>query len=534
LNASMTQYSFGGNRISILFSDGRICVRERNCPDDVLLVPPCGATCLQLNENGSILAIGTESGHIIIRDVKSQKQQILSNRVEKITALAFQNGQLYSAQAGTVSKWSLDLAKIEWSLKCESKKNDVSQIGFFGEQLVCASRKIKCYAKNNELAFEWPGHTHPCICLATVGDYLVTYGQDESSVAAWKAESEKTECRFQVTGKTRSINGTEKSVLVLNDISGSGHQLEIFAISHRSKPIKSKRSLNISDENGDPIELIGARFGAETTENVEIVYGLGGSLVWETVNVTEHCNIERTTYTKKHAARKEGEINGKHVHRVTGEKAVKKRRLESINETELSMAERLGLTNGIDDAPKAGSVTMILQQALHSRDKKQITAILRNKDTKLIKETVKHVPAQMAPVLVEEISSRLQVDPDRALATARWLRTTLQYHSAPLAAISRDVLESTRIPLDTRTTALSHLKRLQGKLELAIATANVSDDEDDDEDGGALVNENDITDIDDASHSESDWEPDFNPAEAGVASESGAESEAEPKRRKVE
>ena len=45
----------------------------------------------------------------------------------------------------------------------------------------------------------------------------------------------------------------------------------------------------------------------------------------------------------------------------------------------------IGLTNGLDDAPKAGSVTMVLQQALHSRDKKQITAILRNKDLKLIK-----------------------------------------------------------------------------------------------------------------------------------------------------
>jgi hypothetical protein len=47
----------------------------------------------------------------------------------------------------------------------------------------------------------------------------------------------------------------------------------------------------------------------------------------------------------------------------------------------------------------------------------------------------------MAPVLVEEISSRLQLDPYRAVATARWLRCALQHHSGPLAAISRDVLE---------------------------------------------------------------------------------------------
>ena len=53
------------------------------------------------------------------------------------------------------------------------------------------------------------------------------------------------------------------------------------------------------------------------------------------------------------------------------------------------------------------------------------------------------------------------------------------------------------------------------------------------------VTENDLTDIDSASHSESDWEPEFNPnEETALASESGAESEAdlksEAKRRKIE
>jgi hypothetical protein len=49
------------------------------------------------------------------------------------------------------------------------------------------------------------------------------------------------------------------------------------------------------------------------------------------------------------------------------------------------------------------------------------------------------------------------------------------------------------------------------------------------------VTENDLTDFEDASHSESDWEPDFNPNDmGGAASESGAESEGEPKRRKME
>ena len=44
----------------------------------------------------------------------------------------------------------------------------------------------------------------------------------------------------------------------------------------------------------------------------------------------------------------------------------------------------LGLTGEEKDL-KAGSVTNILQQALHSRDKKQIGKILTYTDTKLIK-----------------------------------------------------------------------------------------------------------------------------------------------------
>merc|ERR1712130_220645 len=450
----MTQYSFGGDRISILFSDGRICVRERSNPEEALSIQPCGATCIKLNDTGSLLAAGTESGHIILWDVKSQKQQILSNRTEKVSAVAFGGGGLlYSSQGGMLHKWAADFSKVESTVKVESKKNEIYQIAVLnGEQLVCASRKIKCYAEET-LAFEWSGHTHPCVALAATDEFLVSYGQDESSVTCWRANTEKAECRFQITGKTRHMVCRDKLVLVLNDISGSGHQVEIFTISSRSKPIKSKRSLNISDENGDPIELLAARFG-QSEADIEIVYRLAGKVLWETVEVSKHADIERTGTHGNRVAQKDSETNGTHATtRVTGETAVKKRRLESINETEMSMAERLGLTNGIEDAPKAGSLTMILQQALHSRDKKQITAILRNKDQKLIKDTIKQVPAQMAPVLVEEIASRLQVDPDRAVASARWLRTSLQYHSAPLAALSRDVLESTRIPLETRTTA---------------------------------------------------------------------------------
>ena len=86
------------------------------------------------------------------------------------------------------------------------------------------------------------------------------------------------------------------------------------------------------------------------------------------------------------------------------------------------------------------------------------------------------------------------------------------------------------------------MKSLQGKLELAIATAALSDG--DESDNGPLIVMNDVTDIDEVrfrerkygsnspfqvSHSESDWENEFTGEVKG-----GSESENEAKRRKTD
>lgn len=526
----MRKCSFGGNRVAVLFQDGRICLKHNQTKGETELLPSCGATCLTLNDCGDILAIGTESGAIIIRQLTIGKQQILPNQDAPVTAVTFIGDDLYSAQEGVIYKWT-GFENSVALIKAESKKTDVTQIISFTDGIVSASRRIKLYNKLWEVDQEWPGHPN-LISSADAGDkYLATYGQDEKSVAVWASGSEQAECRLQLTRHARSVCLRDRSVLVVNEATGSGHQLEVFHVAKKSKPIKAKKSLNISDESGDAIEIFGAKF-QQSGNGVEVVYGVDSTLVWETIEVDGHENIERTVCQKqRRSSKKSNNAETKISHRTTGENVTRKRRTESINETEMSMAERLGISKKEDgEAPKAGSVTMVLQQALHARDKQQLTQLFRHKDNKLIKETVRGVPAQMAPVLVEEVSTRLQTDPDRALASARWLRASLQYHAGPLAAISRDVLESTRIPLAIRSKTFSQLTKLQGKLELAIATANVSDD--DEGLDGPLLTENDLTDFEDASHSESDWEPEFKP-DAGV-SESGAESEFESKRRKME
>lgn len=149
-------------------------------------------------------------------------------------------------------------------------------------------------------------------------------------------------CQF----RARSIEATETKVLILNDISGNGNQIELFEISSSKKPIKCKRSLNITDDNGDPVEILGARFLAKDKkfEKIEIVYGAPGAIMWETVELKGHENLERNVFKKGgRKSRENGEINGKPTQRQTGENAIKKkRRTESINEADMSMAERLG------------------------------------------------------------------------------------------------------------------------------------------------------------------------------------------------
>lgn len=142
----------------------------------------------------------------------------------------------------------------------------------------------------------------------------------------------------------RSLCLKDKSVLVVNESSGSGHQLEIFTIAKKGKPIKAKKSLNISDESGESIEIFAARFG---DEKADVVYGVDSNLVWEEIAIEGHENLERTVCqtSKNRKGSKSAKTDAEEVKpskRATAENTSRRKRGESINETDMSMAERLG------------------------------------------------------------------------------------------------------------------------------------------------------------------------------------------------
>ena len=41
--------SFGGRRVALIVSDGRIVIREKAVKDDIASFPPCGALSISLN-----------------------------------------------------------------------------------------------------------------------------------------------------------------------------------------------------------------------------------------------------------------------------------------------------------------------------------------------------------------------------------------------------------------------------------------------------------------------------------------------------
>lgn len=528
----------------MIVSDGRIVIREKAVKDDIASFPPCGALSISLNDTGDFVAVGNESGVVLVWNVLTHQQEILSTSVSSpVTAVTFIDSTLYSVQSGKLYQWDQKTGQVAETFKLEKKSKITRMTRGINNCILVAGRKIKAISlKTGEAETNFDGHTTECSALVANSKLLVSAGGDEKSASVYTVQNGNIECRLQLTRSAKHMDLNGRHVLVLNNESdGSGNQVDLFtapATAKANKMIKAKKSLNISDEHGDQVEIFGVRFldSDEKSTKCDVVYGVPAALEWEEIDITGQINIERNVVNRKvtqanKRRNKESVHSDEKVARLAGENAHRSRkRVESINESEMTMAERLGL-NGEEKDLKAGSITNVLQQALHTRDKKQLAKILNYTDTALIKETVKNVPPPLAPVLMTEVCQRLQSAPERALASSRWLRTTLQYHSAPLAAASNHALETTVPPLQLRTSSFMQIKQLQGKLELAIATAKLSDGDSGDE--GPLVVLNDVTDIDDHSHSESDWENEFT-HEGRAGSESGAESESEPKRRKME
>ena len=119
----MSSCAFGGRRCALIVGDGGIVIREKSVKDDIASFPPCGALSIALSEDGDFVAVGNESGCVLVWNVLTHQQQILStSSTAPVTAVGFIGPALYSTQQGKLFEWNMEgSGEVKETFKLDKK-----------------------------------------------------------------------------------------------------------------------------------------------------------------------------------------------------------------------------------------------------------------------------------------------------------------------------------------------------------------------------------------------------------------------------
>ena len=113
--------------------------------------------------------------------------------------------------------------------------------------------------KTGETEASFDGAAVECIAMASRGALMVAAGRDEKKATVYQTKTGEVECRLQLTRSAKHIDINGRQIIVLNSEAdhGSGNQVDVFTAGtgKSNKMIKAKKSLNISDEQGDQVNL---------------------------------------------------------------------------------------------------------------------------------------------------------------------------------------------------------------------------------------------------------------------------------------
>jgi len=120
--------------------------------------------------------------------------------------------------------------------------------------------------------------------------------------------------------------------------------------------------------------------------------------------------------------------------------------------------------------PKADSLQIVLEQALHSRDKKLLGACLDVVDPEIVKNTVQRLNPATIVAFTQELVKRFQAKPNQGIILTVWLRSVLSNHASYLTTIPDlvTILSSLYLSLDNRLSSFNKLLQLHGRLDLVL------------------------------------------------------------------
>lgn len=199
--------------------------------------------------------------------------------------------------------------------------------------------------------------------------------------------------------------------------------------------------------------------------------------------------------------------NFKHVNDVIKQweaELAQQEREENEKATE-SLADKLELTSlnvskKKTTATTAGTVTVVLSQALQSNDHSLLETVLNNRDERVIRDTIFRLKPPLAVILLERLAERIARQTHRQGPLNVWVKWCLIIHGGYLVSIPNlmSSLSSLHSILKRRSALLPRLLTLEVKLEstlngiyptqdideavLELQSPQDSQDEDEDED----------------------------------------------------
>uniref|UniRef100_A0A8C4ADK0 Small-subunit processome Utp12 domain-containing protein n=1 Tax=Denticeps clupeoides TaxID=299321 RepID=A0A8C4ADK0_9TELE len=492
----------------------------------------------QTAEKPDLLALGTATGSILIYStVKGSLQCTLDgghNAGVNCVQWHPEESVLYSGSDDThIAEWDLQTGKTRCKWKADRTSVTSLCVSPDGKWLLSAGMAIKMWELETKVLYrKFTGHSTmvTTLCFATTrppdsnGLYFLSGAVHDRLLSVWQVRTDGKDknsvVSFTLTDEPKHIdlltsNSKEEPMrlaVVCKD--GQLHLFEHFLNGPCKKPLSPVCSVQVSGvgtkaSEGDtpvPVPLLAATLSSDK-QNVLLAYGSHLQPVIERapVNTSERhiCLIRdicatlslsidtAITKVKTPVVNEKSKIlvPGLPGHqapvkatpsepekRKKGPSSTEMTIEERLEQVELSAAEGKGPGKGVSSL-QTDSFAVLLVQGLESKDNTILNKVLQTRKETLIRNTVARLPLPAILPLVEELSTRMQGNPNSAIFMVQWLKAVLTQHTSYLSSLPDLVSQLGRLyhMIESRVKWYQQLTRLHGKLHLLmtqVATSN--------------------------------------------------------------
>lgn len=399
--------------------------------------------------------------------------------------------------------------KRQFKVESCSKLNRICPVAD-GKVLVASHSVFLVDAESKTVLQMFPGHTTPVTHLAMLtDDYFVTGAASDRFLNVYDLKTGSTKTVLVLQSDVLEFSHSAEHSIAVTTEEG----VEIFVnplvnnvASKRKRGNMSKQStktisvnhslngkvsrlpvLNVSI-NGDIINLV-------WLQNATIPYF--AHLKWQELPVQYTFEVAATsrrtgkddrslhgTEVSAVSGYREGNVrithgdNFKHVNDAIKEweREVSQREAEDVDNVTESLADKLELATmhvskkKSSNATTAGTVTIVLSQALQSSDHSLLETVLNNRDEKVIRDTIFRLKPALAVILLERLAERIARQTHRQGPLNVWVKWCLIIHGGYLVTIPNlmSSLSSLHSTLKGRSALLPRLLTLETRLDSVL------------------------------------------------------------------